>query len=272
MRIDRGSHRLEGEMTVSGSKTKPSSPDTIRAILVDDEELALQILREHLSEHPDVEIVQECANGFEAVKAVSDLKPDLIFLDIQMPKLDGFEVLELVDRDMAVIFVSAYDEFALRAFEVHAVDYLLKPFSPDRFADALARARQRIRTGETEAWNDLIAASRERSRPLERVLVRDGSRVHVLPVDGIDYIEAQDDYVCFRCSGREYLKQQSMNELEGLLDSTRFIRIHRSYLLNIDRLVRLELIAKDSRLAVLKDGSKLPLSRTGYTRLKPLLY
>jgi two-component system LytT family response regulator len=247
------------------------SVHTITAVVVDDEELARRILNEHLSEHPDVEVVGECGNGFDAVKAVVELKPDLVFLDIQMPKLDGFEVLELIDRDVAVIFVTAYDEFALRAFEVHAVDYLLKPFSAERLTEALARARQRIGTGNPAALDDIISASRRRHRPLERILVRDGSRVHVLPAESIDYVEAQDDYVCFKCGGKDYLKQQAMNQLEELLDPACFIRIHRSYILNIERLASLELYAKDSRLAVLTDGTRLPVSRAGYTRLKPLL-
>ncbi len=241
------------------------------AILVDDEDLARRILREQLQAHPDVEILAECANGFEAVKACVELQPDLLFLDIQMPKLDGFEVLELIGRRVAVIFVTAYDEFALRAFEVHAVDYLLKPVSPERLAAAIARARQRLDAGAPESFAGLLAASRERSRPLERVLVRDGTRVHVLSAESIDYVEAQDDYVCFRCGPKSYLKQQPMNELEHLLDPARFVRIHRSYILNIERLARLELDAKDTRLAYLRDGTRLPVSRTGYARLRPLL-
>ncbi len=246
-------------------------PDKICAVLVDDEELARRILREHLTARPDVEVVRECANGFDAVKAVAELNPDLLFLDIQMPKLDGFEVLELIGREIAVIFVTAYDEFALRAFEVHAVDYLLKPFSAERLELALARAKKRIEAGASPPFDDLVAASRERQKPLERILVRDGSRVHVLAVESIDYMEAQDDYVCFKRGGRDYLKQQAMDELERLLDPARFVRIHRSYILNIERLARLELCAKDSRVAILTDGTKLPVSRTGYARLKPLL-
>jgi two-component system, LytTR family, response regulator len=243
----------------------------IGTVLVDDEELARRILREHLAAHPDIRILGECVNGFDAVKAVVELKPALLFLDIQMPKLDGFEVLELIGREIAVIFVTAYDEFALRAFEVHAVDYLLKPFSPERCAEALARVRQRIGAGNPPALDGLLGLSRSRSKPLQRVLVRDGTRVHVLAAENIDYVEAQDDYICFKCGGRDFLKQQAMNELEDLLDPARFIRIHRSYILNLDRLARLELYAKDIRVAILTDGTRLPVSRTGYTRLKPLL-
>jgi two-component system LytT family response regulator len=243
----------------------------IAAVIVDDEELARAILREYLGAHPEIEIVAECANGFEAVKAVSELTPDLLFLDIQMPKLNGFEVLELMGPGPAVIFVTAYDQYALRAFEVHAVDYLLKPFTPQRLAEALERARQRMERNEASPVPALVKQARASAKPVERVLVKDGSRVHVIPVEKIDYIQAQDDYVGIKAGGKEYLKQDTMAELESLLPPERFIRIHRSYILNIDRLMRLEPYAKDSRVAILADGTQLPVSRAGYAKLKPLL-
>ncbi len=243
----------------------------LRVVIVDDEDLARGILEEYLSAHPDLEVVARCANGFEAVKAVDEHKPDLLFLDIQMPKLNGFEVLELIDKKPDVVFTTAYDQYALRAFEVHAVDYLLKPFSAERLAQALALARRRIDLGEAEPLAELVEAARRNNKPLERVLVRDGTKVHVIPVVKIDYIEAQDDYVCFKSGGKDYLKQESLANLEELLDGDRFIRIHRSYILNIERLSRIELYAKDSRIAILTDGTRLPVSRVGYTRLKPLL-
>lgn len=245
--------------------------ETLSVVIVDDEELARDVLREYLAEYPDLEIVAECSNGFEAVKAVSERKPDLLFLDIQMPKLNGFEVLELIEGNLAVVFVTAYDQYALRAFEVHAVDYLLKPFSPERLAAALARVRERLKHKEPAQYSELLAETKRRAKPLERVIVRDGSRVHVIPVGKINYVEAQDDYVCFKCGGKNYLKQETLADLEELLDPERFIRIHRSYLLNIERLAKLELYAKDSRLAILTDGTQLPVSRSGYARLKPLL-
>jgi two-component system LytT family response regulator len=191
-----------------------------------------------------------------------------------MPKLNGFEVLELVGRDVAVVFVTAYDQYALRAFEVHAVDYLLKPFSEDRFAEALSRARERLHAkaqggGEPDVER-LTEAVRARG-PLERVLIRDGAQVHVLPVERIDYVEAQDDYVCFAADGRQYLKDQTLAALEAQLDPARFVRIHRSYLLNIERIAGVELYAKDSRVAILRDGRRLPVSRAGYARLARLL-
>jgi len=242
----------------------------LRVAIVDDEALARAVLREYLSPMPDVEIVAECANGFEAVKVVAERHPDLLFLDVQMPKLDGFEVLEPVGRDVAVVFVTAYDQYAIRAFEVHAVDYLLKPFSPERLSEALNRARERLRRGERPAVEDLAATARPATRP-GRVLVRDGSRVHVLATEKIDYVQAQDDYVAFRCEGKEYLKEQTLAQVEATLDPARFVRIHRSYLLNLDRLARVELDERESRVAVLTDGRRLPVSRSGYARLSARL-
>jgi two-component system, LytTR family, response regulator len=246
--------------------------DALRVVIVDDEPLARAVVREFLSRHPGVEVVAECANGFEAVRAAAELSPDLMLLDVQMPKLDGFEVLELVGREVPVVFTTAYDQYAIRAFEVHAVDYLLKPFSEERFAEALSRARQRLQAGDPAGDLEVLAAAGRRGPgPIERVLIRDGSRVHVLPVGQIDYVEAQDDYVCFKSEGRQYLKDQTMAALEASLDPARFVRIHRSYLLNVERLARVELYAKDSRVAILRDGTRLPVSRAGYARLSKLL-
>lgn len=247
-----------------------SSP-RLRVALVDDEALARAVLREYLAPMADVEIIAECANGFEAVKVVSEAHPDLLFLDVQMPKLDGFEVLELVGRDVAVVFITAYDQYALRAFEVHAVDYLLKPFSPERLADALARARERLRRGERPPISELAAAARPNAGQAGRILVRDGSRVHVLPLEKIDYVQAQDDYVCFRCEGKDYLKDQTLAQVEASLDPARFVRIHRSFLLNLDRLARVETDERENRVAILSDGRRLPVSRAGYARLSARL-
>jgi two-component system LytT family response regulator len=243
----------------------------LRAMIVDDEEPARLAVRHGLEAIGGVEIVAECGNGFEAVKAVSEARPDVVFLDVQMPKLDGFEVLELIGREMPVVFVTAYDEFALRAFEVHAVDYLLKPFTAERLSATIMRVRQRQGGAGGPAPRDLAASARPPGAWLERVVVRDGSQVHVLPVDRIDYVEAQDDYVAFHAAGKTILKDQTLGDLEGRLDARRFVRIHRSFLLNIERLARVELYAKDSRLAILTDGTKLPVSRSGYQRLQQLL-
>jgi two-component system, LytTR family, response regulator len=251
--------------------------DTLRVVIVDDEPLARGVVREYLAADGRVEVVAECGNGFEAVKAVSELAPDLVFLDVQMPKLDGFEVLELLGHSVPVIFTTAYDKYALQAFDVHAVDYLLKPFSEERFAEALSRARERLASRDSESRaagldvEALVSGARPRQGPLERVLIRDGPQVHVIPVDRIDFVEAQDDYVSFVAEGRSHLKDQTMAAVEASLDPSRFVRIHRSYVVNIERIARVELYAKDSRVAILHDGRKLPVSRAGYARLSRLL-
>ena len=223
-----------------------------------------------LGGHADIEIVAECANGFEAVKAVAALKPDLLFLDVQMPKLDGFEVLELMEPGPAVIFVTAYDQYATKAFDAYAVDYLLKPFGADRLARALDRARQRL-GGPLPQPATLAAAARPPQQYAKRIPVRDGARVHVIPVDKLDYVEAQDDYVALHSESRTYLKQQTIAALEQSLDPGRFVRIHRSAIVNLDRVVKIEPYTKDTRLAVLAGGKQLPVSRSGYARLKELL-
>jgi two-component system LytT family response regulator len=244
----------------------------LRVAIVDDELPARQILREFLDGDAQVEIVAECANGFDAVKAVTEQRPDVLLLDVQMPKLDGFEVLELVGRDTAVIFTTAYDEYALRAFDVHAIDYLLKPFSRERLHEALGRARTRLAKGAASAAPaDLAGAARPPGAWLSRVVIRDGAEVHVVPIDKIDFVEAQDDYIGVRVGERVLLKEQPLGELEKQLDPRRFVRIHRSFLLNLDRLARLEPAGKDSRMAVLRDGRRLPVSRSGYARLQELL-
>ncbi len=237
---------------------------TLRAVIVDDEELARGFLRELLEAHPEIEIAAECANGFEAVKAIAETSPDLVFLDVQMPKLDGFEVLELIDPGPAVIFVTAYDEYALRAFDAHAADYLLKPFASERFEKALERAKARL--GEPGPGADLAAARPPEQRP-ERIVVKDGTKVHVIPLERLDYVEAQDDYVALASGGRKYLKQQPIGSLEEILDPARFVRIHRSAIVNLERVARIEPYGKESRLAILADGTRLPVSRAGYARL-----
>jgi len=242
----------------------------LRIVIVDDEEPARLALVEALSHIPDVTIVAQCQNGFEAVRVVTETSPDAMLLDVQMPKLDGFDVLELVGADVPVVFVTAHDEFAIRAFDVHAVDYLLKPVSPERLQKALDRVRGRGRSAGPDP-RAVRASARPSDGRLERVVIRDGAQVHVVPVERIDYVEAQDDYVGFRTGGKVLLKEQTMADVEAALDPRRFVRIHRSYLLNVERLSRVELYAKDSRVAILTDGTKLPVSRSGYQRLQVLL-
>ena len=241
----------------------------MRVIIVDDEVLARDVLREYLGRHPDIEIVAECANGYEAVKAVAELAPDLVLLDIQMPKLDGFEVAGLVAGKARIIFVTAYDQYALKAFDCHALDYLLKPFSQQRLDQALAHARASVEAPGARA--SLAHAAAARQLPLARVLIRDGAKVHVIACEKIDYIEAQDDYVQLRAEGRSYLKNQRLGDLESQLDGQKFLRIHRSYLLNIDCLGRIEPSGKDSHSAVLKDGTRLPISKSGHQKLRNLI-
>jgi two-component system, LytTR family, response regulator len=243
----------------------------LRTVIVDDEEPARLVLREYLSEHPEIKIIAECANGFDAVKVITESKPDLVILDIQMPKLNGFEVLELVDQPPAVIFATAYNQYAVQAFEIHAVDYLLKPFSKDRLNEALEHAKSHMKKNKSIPVDALASEAGMKSAPLERILIKDGSRVHVIPVDKIDYFEAEDDYVAIKSGGKSFLKQARMVELEKELDSNAFVRVHRSYILNIERIARIELYAKDSRMAILKDGTKIFISRTGYDKLKELL-
>jgi two-component system LytT family response regulator len=238
---------------------------------VDDEEPARALLREYLGRAEGVEIVGECRNGFEAVKAVNDLAPDLLFLDIQMPKLNGFEVLELLGRDVAVVFATAFDEHAIRAFEVNAVDYILKPVSPERVKAALERARQRLAARAPMPVAELAAAARPAGEPASRIVVRQGARVHVISADKLDYAEAQDDYVSLRSEGKSYLKQQTLSDLEASLDRRHFVRIHRSCLLNLDRLARIDTEGGEPKAVILHDGTRLPLSRSGYGRLKGLL-
>ena len=241
----------------------------MRTLIVDDEHLARAVLREYLAAHPDIEIVGECANGFEAVKAIAEHAPDLVFLDIQMPKLDGFEVVELAGSKPHYVFATAYDQFALRAFEVHAFDYLLKPFSRERLAEALAQVR--LRSPQPDRVKAVVKEAQARQQPLERILIRDGARVHVVASAGIDYIEAQDDYVRICAAGKAYLKHQRLSELEAQLDGAVFVRIHRSYIVNVGAVERIEPVSKDNHCAVLKGGVKLPISRSGYQKVRELL-
>ena len=244
----------------------------MRCVIADDEELARRLLREYLASDADIEVVAECGNGFEAVKAAAEWKPDVLFLDVQMPKLDGFEVLELIDERVAVVFVTAFDQYAMKAFEAAAVDYLLKPFTVDRLRESLERVKRRI--GEVRPIA-MPPALRESARPpsqyLERIVVKDGTTVHVIPAGKLDCAEAQDDYVSLRSDGRNWLKQQTIASLEAALDPARFLRAHRSWLVNIEKIVRVEPNTKDTWIAILRDGSQVPMSRAGYVRFRDLI-
>jgi len=236
----------------------------LRALIADDEELARHLVREYLGGHADIDIVGESVNGLDAAKALGELQPDLVFLDIHMPKLSGLEVLELSGRRDGVIFTTAYDQYAQKAFDLHAIDYLLKPFSKTRFDEALARARARL--GQAlPAIDKLIAHP---SAWVERVLIRDREQVHVIAVDKIDYIEAQSDYIAIHSQGRDYLKTQRISDLEAQLDPKNFVRVHRSFIIHLAALQGIERFGSDGHAARMSDGKRVPISRSGYDRLR----
>jgi len=238
----------------------------IRVLIVDDEAPARALLKEMLSGEAEVEIVGEAANGLEAVKAAADLKPEAVFLDIEMPKLDGFEVLELLDPQVAVVFVTAYDHHALRAFEVHAVDYVLKPYRAERLREALSRARSRV--GGRPDPAALARAARDPGQYAQRVVVKDGAHIQVIPLDRLDYAQAQDDYVALKSEGKTFLKTQTLASLEASLDPSLFVRVHRSFLVRLDRIRAVEPYGKNDHVAILADGMRVPVSREGYARLR----
>ncbi|MBV8549776.1 MAG: response regulator [Acidobacteriaceae bacterium] len=244
----------------------------IRAGIIDDEDLARQIIREYLSGEKDIEVIGECSNGFDAVKFIAEHKPDLLFLDVQMPKLDGFEVLELAGNGPAVVFVTAYDQYAMKAFDAAAVDYLLKPFDIARFQTALQRARQRLaeKTSGVSAA-ELSNAARPPGQYAQRIVVKIGTRVHIIPTEHLDYAESQEDYVALHSGGKSYLKQQTISSLAESLDPGRFVRVHRSYLVNLDRVRNIEPYTRDTRIAVLASGAQVPVSRAGFVRLRELM-
>ncbi|MDP9123932.1 MAG: response regulator [Pseudomonadota bacterium] len=247
----------------------------LRVLIVDDEELARRLIREYLHGHADIEIVGECENGLDAVKQIGALAPDLVFLDIQMPRLTGLEVLELTGRRAGVIFTTAYDEHAIKAFELHAVDYLLKPFSKARFDDALARARTLHANGTPGSGSKpapaLDALVARRTAPLERILIRDREQVHVIAVEQVECIEAQGDYLAIHVDGKCHLKPQRISEIEEQLDATRFLRVHRSFIISLAHLQAIERPGPDRHAARLRSGKRVPISRSGYEKLRTLV-
>jgi len=249
--------------------TKPN-PER-RLLVVDDEEPARRLLIEYLRAHAQWTVIGQAKNGLEAVKLAQEHKPDLLLLDVQMPKLDGFEVLALIPPEIAVIFTTAFDEYAVKAFEVHAVDYLLKPFTAERLSQALARAETRI--GELRAVSAPVLAQAARSPDshLQRLVIRDGAEILIIPADSIDYVRGQDDYVEVFHNQRSSLTQQTLQSLETSLDPSQFVRVHRSYLLNVSRVARIEPWGQGSKMAVLKDGRTVPVSRSGEARLHQVL-
>jgi two-component system LytT family response regulator len=248
-----------------------TSPPPLRALIVDDEELARRLIREYLQGHADIEIIGECENGLDAVKQIGALSPDLVFLDIQMPRLTGLEVLELTGRRAGVIFITAYDEHAIKAFELHAVDYLLKPFSKARFDDALARARTLHAPAIAAPAPGLDALVARRTAPLERILIRDREQVHVIAVEQVECIEAQGDYLAIHAEGKCHLKPQRISEIEEQLDATRFLRVHRSFIISLAHLQAIERPGPDRHAARLRSGKRVPISRSGYEKLRTLV-
>jgi two-component system LytT family response regulator len=242
-----------------------------RVLIVDDEEPARRLLLEYLRAHPRWSVLGEAKNGLEAVKLTQELKPDLLLLDVQMPKIDGFEVLGLIPAEIAVVFTTAFDEYAVRAFEVHAVDYLLKPFSAERFSQALVRAETRLGELRAVAGPVLAQAARSPGAHLERLVIRDGAEILIIPSASIDYVRGQDDYVEVFHDERSSLTQQTLQHLEASLDPKQFVRVHRSFLLNVSRVARIEPWGQGSKLAVLKDGRTVPVSRSGEARLRTVL-
>jgi two-component system, LytTR family, response regulator len=245
----------------------------VKALIIDDEQLARDIIRIYLKKFENIELIGESSNGFDGIKKINDLKPDLIFLDIQMPKLTGFEMLELIDNPPVMIFTTAYDQYALKAFEVNATDYLLKPFSEDRFIEAVEKAIKLLANKhDTEKkYNDILRSVEKQSEFLERVVVKSGPKITIIPVDEINYIEAQDDYTMIHSAKGNFLKQKTMKYFEDNLDSKNFIRTHRSYLVKLTSIKQIELLEKESYYIHLHDGKKLPVSKSGYQKLKELL-
>lgn len=242
----------------------------LKTIIIDDEKLARDIVKRYASNIDAIEIIEECGNGFDGIKAINSQKPDLIFLDIQMPKLNGFEMLELLEEKPKIIFTTAFDQYALKAFDVNAIDYLLKPFSEERFAEAVNKVLKEQTDASNERVEKLKSHIDEEIEFLDRVIVKQNQKINIIPIDKVSYFEAQDDYVMIHTDDGKYLKQKTMKYFEDHLDPKNFIRIHRSAIVNIDRVKEIELFDKDSYKAILKDGTKLSVSRSGCIKLKEI--
>lgn len=244
----------------------------MKAIIIDDEPLARSIVKEYLQQHAGIELITECNDGFEGVKAINQYQPDLIFLDIQMPKINGFEMLELIDNPPQVIFTTAFEEYAIKAFETHAVDYLLKPFSKDRFDKALQKLmQQQQQKPAVEKTKEIIEEAAKSPVQSNRVVVKDGGKIKIIPVTQIQYLEAADDYVKIHTAEGAFLKKKTMQFFEDSLTAFHFVRVHRSYIINTQLITRIDAYEKDSHLALLSSGVRVPVSKQGYARLKEVL-
>lgn len=243
----------------------------IKSVIIDDEPLARSIVKEYLQDDSEMEVMQECGDGFEGVKAIIQHKPDVVFLDIQMPKITGFEMLELIDFPVSVIFTTAYDEYAIKAFEAHAVDYLLKPFSKERFNKALKKWKDQRNTGAKSNTAALLEGGQKQPEEQSRVVVKNGSNIKIILVGDIHYLEAYDDYVKIYTKDGYSLKKKTMNYFEQTFNTQQFVRVHRSFIIQIQQITKIEMLEKDSHIALLKSGVKIPLSKTGYVKLKAVL-
>ncbi|MDJ1467818.1 LytR/AlgR family response regulator transcription factor [Xanthocytophaga flava] len=243
-----------------------------RAIIIDDEPLARMIILEYLQDYPQIEVIQECNDGFEGIKAIQQHRPDLLFLDIQMPKINGFEMLELIDQPLAIIFTTAFDSYAIKAFDAHAIDYLLKPFSKERFDKALQKWIEQPATSEKiQGTSALLETASQLPNQQDRLVVKTGNNIRIIPTHEVLYLEADDDYVKIHTHAGVFLKSQTMQHFENVLDNQQFVRIHRSYIVQVQQITRIDPYQKDTYTAILKSGAKIPVSRTGYGKLKMVL-
>ena len=243
-----------------------------KVIIIDDEPLARSIVIEYIQHFPDLVVSQVCSNGFEGIKAIQQYKPDLIILDIQMPKINGFEMLELIENPPAVIFATAFDEYAIKAFEAHAIDYLLKPFNQDRFEKAIKKWREQKNNSAGEKQTKQLLDDVSLTAPQkERIVIKDGSKIKIIPIQDVHYLEAADDFVKVFTKEGYFLKNKTMSHFEQVLDPAQFVRSHRSYIINLQQITRIDPYEKDNHVAILRSGAKVPVSRTGYPKLKAIL-
>lgn len=242
-----------------------------KVILIDDEPLARSVVAEYLEAHPSLQIVQQCGDGFEGIKAIQQYQPDLVFLDIQMPKINGFEMLELLDQPPAIIFTTAFDEYAIKAFEAHAIDYLLKPFSQERFDKAIEKWKEQQAYVFKPDTNALLETAAQSPAQSDRVVVKNGNKIKIIPVADIFYLEAADEYVKIHTAEGYFLKKKTMNFFESSLPLQLFARGHRSYIVNVQEITRIEPYEKDNYVAILRSGAQVPVSRSGYVRLREVL-
>ncbi len=246
---------------------------TLNVVIIDDETPAREVIKNYLKDYEHITIKAECENGFEAIKAIQEFQPDIIFLDIQMPKITGFEMLELLTEKPVIVFSTAYDQYALKAFEVSAADYLLKPYSRERFKEAMNRALTLTndKSANDKIVNGILNHQDENVEYLERIVVKTGSKISIIPVRKLYWLEAQDDYVMLHSKDGNFLKQKTMRYFESHLDPKEFVRAHRSYIVRISIIKQIELFGKESYRLILSNGQSLPVSRAGHTKLKAIL-